>query len=461
MKQLFTLLILLGACSAWGQQKYSYTLQDKGGAYSVLYINQICFRNEESYLGFFSSETRGAASAWLRLNGYNFTMAPDSTGKPLIFGNRGRTVNPFQHLLRKDTVDRWDFSNTTLMVNNIINNTVSAMGTFLSFLGQFRNADSVSVSLYNIAGGNYRFENCTVQDIVLNRTNNVFINADSNTTIDRLSIQGDTTRNLSVSTMNKIKTLYIWGTMICERAVSVVWAMPDTIELSYVKFANNDTRLDLSYIQPEDTGMHYIRLIRTNVNSIDFNYINFRLAWDGYAQPEEKQMVYNQLREKFKKEGQEESYKNIDIEYKQFLYLKDSTRLGRLQNWIDKTWWNYGYNKTMVIENSLWLFFWMLVFNLVFFRVLWGIYRPASFEQMDERLRKKYLERKWGKLQYKMHKMPAIMAYTAYVFWGIKLDLGELKFEKSWWLLSFVVFMIQYISGVVCLAYIVNLIITK
>jgi len=70
---------------------------------------------------------------------------------------------------------------------------------------------------------------------------------------------------------------------------------------------------------------------------------------------------------------------------------------------------------------------------------------------------------KYGKnsLLYRINKIPAIIAYTAYVFWGIKLELNQIRFEKSWWAFPFFIFMVEYLTGIICLAYIANLIITK
>jgi hypothetical protein len=48
--------------------------------------------------------------------------------------------------------------------------------------------------------------------------------------------------------------------------------------------------------------------------------------------------------------------------------------------------------------------------------------------------------------------------YTTFVFWGLKLDLKELEIKKP---LYMTILIGQYITGLVCLAYIANYIISK
>jgi len=54
--------------------------------------------------------------------------------------------------------------------------------------------------------------------------------------------------------------------------------------------------------------------------------------------------------------------------------------------------------------------------------------------------------------------MAGVLLYTAFIFWGLKLDVKELVIKK-WWAIILIVF--EYSIGVVCLAYIANFIITK
>jgi hypothetical protein len=247
---------------------------------------------------------------------------------------------------------------------------------------------------------------------------------------------------------------------------------PMKIELIDCAFVASGNPIDLTSMStarsfaPLDPRLGFVKkpcelLIKnTDVDKINFNYVDFKLSWDGIGR-EERGAMYIKILERFKKGGQLESYKNLDIEYKQFLYLRDSTLLGAMKNEIDKWWWDYGYDKTRVIENSFKIFGLVILLNLLLFRWLMEVYKPKNFEKLEARLNHKYKFRKNGLVLHKLHKIPAILAYSSYVFWGIKLDVSELKFEKWRWPWIFLILMIEYLAGIVCLAYIANLIITK
>lgn len=198
-----------------------------------------------------------------------------------------------------------------------------------------------------------------------------------------------------------------------------------------------------------------------DVDKVKLDYINFELCWDLSWRPDDRLKLYHLLLEKFKKEGQDESYRNLDIEYKAFAYTKDATWLGYEQNNLDKWWWNYGYDKPKIIENSLIIFCLVILFNLFFCRSLYRVYQPENFKKLENRLAEKYKWGKKGSLTYRINRIPAIVAYSAYIFWGWKLDMSQFKFDDKWWVVPFTIIIAQYLSGIICLAYIVNLIVTK
>jgi len=60
---------------------------------------------------------------------------------------------------------------------------------------------------------------------------------------------------------------------------------------------------------------------------------------------------------KLKRDGSTESYKELDLEYQDFYYHKVKTnRLYKLAYWLQKKWWNFGYEKELIFFHSVWMF---------------------------------------------------------------------------------------------------------
>lgn len=100
-----------------------------------------------------------------------------------------------------------------------------------------------------------------------------------------------------------------------------------------------------------------------------------------------------------------------------------------------------------------------MVINLLVFSNLTTIYFPEKFRQHDirlaDRISRNRRNRRW---LYYIARIPAIFIYTSYVFWGLKLDLKEVEIRKP---VFFAILIIEYLMGLICIAYIANYIISK
>ncbi len=136
--------------------------------------------------------------------------------------------------------------------------------------------------------------------------------------------------------------------------------LPDTLYFSDVKtekiidFSNAENKVDTSGSN-ESENVCVIFLARTDLSKIRLNYTDFKLAFDedsiskkGIANTYENLL----LTQKEFPEG----YKKLDIEYKEYKYLQQGLK-GRIYNFFDNQWWNYGYNKEKVISNTFILLF--------------------------------------------------------------------------------------------------------
>ena len=174
---------------------------------------------------------------------------------------------------------------------------------------------------------------------------------------------------------------------------------------------------------------------------------------------EKQRGTYVNLLKRAKDEGYTRSYEIIDKRYRKFQYLtKESWKIWfRFQNWIDKTWWDYGYNKQLIFQNTLFLFLMFVFFNIFLVK------KMAKDVYVDKKINKL--------LSYEdpipafnfFKKIPISVYYTSIIFFVVSISLNRLKYKENLiglncrWLFYFG---IMYLTGLVCLGYLVNYVIT-
>ena len=119
-----------------------------------------------------------------------------------------------------------------------------------------------------------------------------------------------------------------------------------------------------------------------------------------------------------------------------------------------KSWWNnYGYDKGKVITSSLELFGIVWFINLILFRKILDIYTYGEISKEQ-----KGSSRFRSKVKRQLYLSLLCLIYSGYLFFGLKFEINKLKL-KSLWLAFWVIG--QYVVGIICLAYIANLVITR
>ncbi|MGZ6554069.1 MAG: hypothetical protein ACXVDV_15855, partial [Bacteroidia bacterium] len=237
---------------------------------------------------------------------------------------------------------------------------------------------------------------------------------------------------------------------------------PRCIFLDDIDFVNSNAVIDLTEFESYHDGIDcdlIIKNISNDISKIKMNYANFKVIF--LDMPNwKRESVYKAMLENQLKQGYIFGYQKLDKEFKHFEYTKDSTYIGGLKDWMDEWWWDYGYNKIKVITNSVYLFGWVLLANLLLYPQLLKIYFPDKFRKIEERLVDRFgnLKSLSSKVKFYLYRMPSVVVYTAYLFWGLKLDIREIEIRKP---AIFIILILEYIIGVVCLAYIANYIISK
>jgi hypothetical protein len=238
--------------------------------------------------------------------------------------------------------------------------------------------------------------------------------------------------------------------------------LPKYIRLDGIVCNDKNERFDLTQFQITDSAKICDLNLGTGVASqIKANCKYFRLVFDSDILSYEKERIYNELLKMQSANYFLDGYEKLDKDYKEFKYLDRKSFIAKIQNWIDKHWWDYGYDKFMVIVNSVKLFLLFFAINLFAYKGLAKVYHPEKFKKFDERLDSNNTDVEFSvttRVKNYLYRIPVIFLYTAFVFWGLKLDLKELEIKKP---LYMIILIGQYVTGLICLAYIANYIISK
>ena len=238
--------------------------------------------------------------------------------------------------------------------------------------------------------------------------------------------------------------------------------LPRFLDFSYAVKISEE--LDLTNAQMENSqDTCYIHLTGSAIDKFKFRYKRFALWFpEDTLDFELKSNVYEELLEKQKESGYTQSYEKLDREYREFKYTgKKSTGLEKLwgytQNWVDKNWWGYGYSKELIVLNTIVLFlFFSLLNSFIFRHLVLNVYEsPKVGEFLNEV--------QGGNTAVFIKSIPFVLFYTAQIFFGFKFELERLRYKENlqgWKIVNILYFFIIYLSGLVCLAYLMNYIIT-
>lgn len=181
-----------------------------------------------------------------------------------------------------------------------------------------------------------------------------------------------------------------------------------------------------------DTEPIVLKFNYTDLTNLEFDYTDqFQLYH--WPNADQTRGVFEQLLIKFKRESKYESYKRVDIEYFEFQH-------NCLVNFLNLIWWNYGYNKWLIIY---WTLFFLVIFtimNVAWWSKLNGIYRVGKASEIT-------VEQSW------LTRFVKVFVYTALIFFSLRVDFDKLSFKSAGWLMYF---FFQFVVGLLCLFFIAN-----
>lgn len=239
-------------------------------------------------------------------------------------------------------------------------------------------------------------------------------------------------------------------------------SLPYLLDLSGVFIDNEEIDLTVAKINPV-YGVCKINLANSNIDKIIFKYSRFELYFPDSTDVETKTTVYEKLLLKQKKEGFIKSYEKLDKEYKEFWYLEGGgygNIWGFVQNFFSKYWWGYGYEKVRIFKNTFYLFIFFFLINTIIWLRNKGpkIYEVPHLQIMRESvIHASYLKKVLKSFYISFF-------YTSIVFFGLKFGLERLNYDNNnirFKKCRLIGFFILYLSGIICLAYLANFVLSN
>jgi hypothetical protein len=210
----------------------------------------------------------------------------------------------------------------------------------------------------------------------------------------------------------------------------------DTIEFRNCIHIN--TPIPLSVMNTKEPV--YLKLFNTSVANIDFDYLGRIKLFLWKDNDQLNRTNYENLIAKFENEKKTESLKNIRIEYYQ--YSNNDVLC-----FLNAIWWYYGYHKEFIL---IWTAIFLAIFYFINFKT-WEKIQPIYpiFEEdtpaSPEIPEKPRIIRK--------RKRVTVLAFTAMIFFSLKIDFQKLSFKNP----NLVIyFFVQYLVGLGCLFFILN-----
>lgn len=197
--------------------------------------------------------------------------------------------------------------------------------------------------------------------------------------------------------------------------------------------------LDLSGMEFEKRD-HPLRLYRVDISSVNLDYQFFRLDTAGMSNSQ-IEYTYEQLVKSQQEFGYIEGHKKADIEYMRYK-LRNKT-LGKVRDWVQLTWWTYGYERIRIVWITLLILSVIIAINTFFIQQLNDVYTVSPV--------KNRLENGSGKLAI-LNRIWLSVIYSSVIFIGLKLNIEELDISQP----RSLYILLIYGKGLLCMAFILN-----
>ena len=224
--------------------------------------------------------------------------------------------------------------------------------------------------------------------------------------------------------------------------------LPDTLNLSDTRFFED---LDLTRSRP-DSGVRIcqINLVNADIDKIKMLYQGFHVYFPNHMADSARYFdlvsgTYQNLLANFKKNGYDDSFRKLDIEFKDWQSHSDFLLS------LSSLWWKYGYEKYRIL-------LWSIMFFLFFSLVNSLIYQRLMNTYTIEELKPENYEHSSFLVPRLFQRYAISCLYTSFIFFKLSLDFEKLK-VKNWSLL--ILLLLEYSIGLFCTGYLLNWILGK
>lgn len=224
-------------------------------------------------------------------------------------------------------------------------------------------------------------------------------------------------------------------------------------------FKNILVNQEVDFTSIDDTSsadICYIDLYGTTIDKIKLSYEKFRLCFDNNLSFDQKSHIYQKLLSKQKNDGFINSHKKLDLEYQKF-YHSHGSIIKKMKYSIEKYWWNFGYNKERVFFIAIILLFVFSFINYWKFSYLIKVYSVDNIRKIIAEKNKKNTNNIFKRILLVVKYFTLAFYYTGSIFFGLKMDIGKFDFSKP---ISVAYILFIYLSGLICVAYMFNFIIS-
>jgi hypothetical protein len=224
--------------------------------------------------------------------------------------------------------------------------------------------------------------------------------------------------------------------------------LPDTLDFRFVRQIANE--IDFTDWRPPLSGKKCLLALNgTILSKIRLNMNLFSLWFPDSVTIDEKESVYQGVLKKLKDDGFLDSFEKLDIEFREFQYDNSNWFDRNIVASIQRVWSNYGYNKELIF---LWSVGFLILFSGVNLRLFPNLYTIYPIPAVGHLGPQELIGRRW------VYVLQTVV-YTVIVFFGLKLDLGRVKSDTVWQHpILFIYLFVIYVSGLICLGFIANLI---
>ena len=278
--------------------------------------------------------------------------------------------------------------------------------------------------------------------------------------------------NITFRKCSFIKTAFIGLALEKENSeMSFMGAtLPDTLDFSSLSV--NKGIVDLSGIKVDSGRIdhngyyaaHNLVLHGCDLSKFKMNYAYFRMltvGTDNSPTPaDEVVSMFEALLKNFRDHGQQESARKLDIEYRKYKWSQKPIYMRWLGN-VSDLWWLFGYEKERIFGWTFLLLSTLTVITLIFLPFLQR--KVYTMEPIEKAEQLSTTRRQNIKSPYSgTRRLWYAIVYTSSLFFQITLKVEKLHFtSKFWHIVGTLYIVLVYTTGIICLAYMANLILQK